>query len=51
MELSLNEFSLEALSEKIYNHKTRDYFEEIVSSYNNKNFRSATVMIVRIEKL
>lgn len=45
MELSLNEFSLEALSEKIYNHKTRDYFEEIVSSYNNKNFRSATVML------
>jgi hypothetical protein len=45
MELSLNEFSLEALSENIYNHKTMDYFEEIISSYNNNGFRSATVML------
>ena len=45
MELSLNEFSLEALSESIYNHKTKEYFYEIISSYNNKNFRSATVML------
>lgn len=42
---SLNEFSLEALKESIYNHKTMDYFEEIISSYNNKSFRSATVML------
>lgn len=41
----MNEFSLEALSENIYNHKTMDYFEEIISSYNNKSFRSATVML------
>jgi len=41
----LDEFSLEALSESIYNHKTKGYFEEIISSYNNKSFRSATVML------
>ncbi|EGU30871.1 hypothetical protein VIBRN418_16331 [Vibrio sp. N418] len=41
----MDEFSLEALSEKIYNYKTRDYFNEIVSSYNNDNYRSATVML------
>jgi len=41
----LNEFSLETLSEKIYNHKTMDYFDEIISSYNSKSFRSATVML------
>lgn len=41
----MSEFSLEALSEKIYNHKTKDYFNEIINSYNNKSFRSATVML------
>ena len=41
----MNEFSLEVMSEKIYNHKTKQYFEEITSSYNNKNYRSATVML------
>jgi len=45
MELNLNEFSLEALSESIYNHKTKIYFEEIISSYNSKSYRSATVML------
>lgn len=41
----MNEFSLEVMSEKIYNHKTKEYFKEIVSSYNNENYRSATVML------
>lgn len=45
MELILNEFSIETLSESIYNHKTQEYFDEIISSYNNKSFRSATVML------
>ncbi|EPG0533596.1 hypothetical protein ACSWYU_005194 [Vibrio harveyi] len=41
----MNEFSLEAISEKIYHYKTKEYFKEIVSSYNNENYRSAAVML------
>lgn len=40
----MDEFSLESMSEKIYHHKTKEYFGEIVSSYNN-NYRSASVML------
>lgn len=29
----------------IYSSKTRNYFKEIISSYNNENFRSAIVML------
>ena len=31
--------------ENIYNEKTKNYFEEVLSSYNNKNYRSAVVHI------
>ena len=41
----MNEFSLEAISENIYHYKTKEYFKEIVSSYNNENYRSAAVML------
>lgn len=30
---------------QIYSNKTRDYFREVISSYDNKNFRSSTVML------
>lgn len=33
------------MSEKIYHHKTKEYFGEIISSYNNNNYRSASVML------
>jgi len=39
------EFSLENLSEKIHYGKTRNYFQEVLSSYHNGNYRSAVVML------
>ena len=39
------EFSLENLSEKIHYGKTKDYFQEVLSSYHNGNSRSAVVML------
>jgi len=39
------EFSLENLSEKIHYGKTKDYFQEVISSYQNGNYRSAVVML------
>jgi len=39
------EFSLENLSEKIHYAKTRNYFQEVLSSYHNGNYRSAVVML------
>jgi hypothetical protein len=39
------EFSLENLSEKIHYGKTKDYFQEVISSYHNGNYRSAVVML------
>lgn len=34
--------------ENIYNEKTKNYFEEVLSSYNNKNYRSAIVMLYSV---
>jgi hypothetical protein len=39
------EFSLENLSEKIHYGQTKDYFQEVLSSYHNGNYRSAVVML------
>jgi hypothetical protein len=41
----MSEFSLEKNSELIHFGKTKEYFEEVLSSYNNGNYRSATVML------
>lgn len=38
-------YALESLQEKIFFPKTKEYFKEVISSYNNQNYRSATVMI------
>lgn len=38
-------YGLESLQGQIFFPKTREYFEEVISSYNNQNYRSATVMI------
>lgn len=43
--LTLIEFTIENIAEKIHNGKTKDYFTEVLSSYNNGNFRSAVVML------
>jgi hypothetical protein len=41
----MSEFSLESLAEKIYDVKTKNYFQEVLSSYQNGNYRSAVVML------
>lgn len=38
-------FSLEKMSEDIHYGKTKEYFLEVLSSYQNRNFRSAVVML------
>ena len=41
----MQEFSLERISEQIHYGKTKDYFQEVLSSYNNGNYRSSVVML------
>lgn len=41
----MDEYSIEKRSEKIFHSKTKEYFEEVVSSYREGNYRSATVML------
>lgn len=41
----MQEFSLERISEKIHYGKTKGYFQEVLSSYNNGNYRSSVVML------
>ncbi|WP_394672578.1 hypothetical protein [Limnobacter sp.] len=41
----MQEFSLERISEQIHYGKTKGYFQEVLSSYNNGNYRSAVVML------
>jgi len=41
----MQEFSLERISDQIHYGKTKEYFQEVLSSYNNGNYRSAVVML------
>lgn len=41
----MQEFSLERISEQIHYGKTKAYFQEVLSSYNNGNYRSSVVML------
>ncbi|UUC20560.1 hypothetical protein NOV18_08785 [Pseudomonas asiatica] len=41
----MDEFALEKMSERIHYGKTKEYFAEVLSSYNNGNYRSAVVML------
>ena len=41
----MKDFSLELSAENIFNSKTNNYFQEVLSSYNAGNFRSAIVML------
>lgn len=41
----MQEFSLEKMAERIHYGKTQGYFEEVLSSYHNENYRSAVVML------
>jgi hypothetical protein len=40
--------SIEYKTDNIYHQKTRDYFNEVLSSYNNGNYRSAIVMLYSV---
>ncbi|MBG9588308.1 hypothetical protein [Cytobacillus firmus] len=42
------EYSIDRAAEKIYNPKTREYFEEVLSSYSIGNYRSAIVMLYSV---
>ncbi|MTJ02660.1 hypothetical protein [Idiomarina piscisalsi] len=41
----MQEFSLERISEQIHYGKTKEYFQEVLSSYTNGNYRSSVVML------
>ncbi|WDQ32149.1 hypothetical protein PTQ21_27845 [Paenibacillus marchantiae] len=42
------DFSIEYVSEKIYHPKSKEYFQEVISSYHNGNYRSALVMLYSV---
>lgn len=44
----MNTNSIEYKSENIYHSKTKEYFEEVLSSYHNGNYRSAIVMLYSV---
>lgn len=44
----MTEFSIDILSEKINNGKTRNYFKEILQSYHNANYRATVVMLYTV---
>lgn len=44
----MRDFSIDLQSEKIYSHKTKEYFAEVVKSYYNESYRSAVVMLYSI---
>lgn len=41
----MTDFSIELSAERIYDKRTQDYFREVLSSFINGNYRSATVML------
>lgn len=42
------ERNLAELADGIYHQKTKEYFEEVLSSYEHKNYRSAVVMLYTV---
>ncbi|SEG79588.1 hypothetical protein [Paenibacillus sp. UNC499MF] len=42
------DFSIEYNAERIYHPKTKEYFNEVISSYNNGSYRSAVVMLYSV---
>ncbi|UII55434.1 hypothetical protein LS684_17640 [Cytobacillus spongiae] len=42
------EHNLAELVEGIYHQKTKEYFEEVLSSYEHQNYRSAVVMLYTV---
>jgi len=44
----MRDYSLDTLSEQIYSGKTREYFNDVISSYYSGSYRSAVVMLYSI---
>ncbi|MEK3658231.1 hypothetical protein NSQ29_01550 [Paenibacillus sp. FSL F4-0236] len=44
----LHDYSLDLATEKIHHPKTKEYFQEVISSYNNRNYRSAIVSLYTV---
>ncbi|WP_068776976.1 hypothetical protein [Paenibacillus sp. FJAT-26967] len=42
------DFSIEYVSERIYHPRSKEYFQEVISSYSNGNYRSALVMLYSV---
>lgn len=42
------EEKIQDLSEMIYHHKTKEYFEEVMKSYRQENYRSCVVMLYTV---
>ncbi|MDQ3061134.1 MAG: hypothetical protein M3R45_16745 [Pseudomonadota bacterium] len=43
--IKMKDFSIELAAENIVDHRSRDYFREVLSSFVNGNHRSAVVML------
>lgn len=41
----MSNFSIDLAAERIADRRTKEYFQEVLSSFSNGNFRSATVML------
>lgn len=44
----MSDFSLDLAAEKIYQPQTKEYFKEVLSSYNNGNYRSVVVSLYTV---
>lgn len=42
----MRDYSFESAIERIDDHRTKEYFNEVITSYYNENFRSAVVLLL-----
>ncbi|MEC1395969.1 hypothetical protein [Peribacillus simplex] len=42
------ENTVQELAEMIYHHKTKKYFDEVLNSFENENYRSSVVMLYTV---
>lgn len=41
-------YSIEQLADNVHHHKTKQYFEEVLRSFENENYRSSVVMLYTV---
>jgi hypothetical protein len=44
----MRDYSFESATERIEDHRTKEYFNEVISSYYNENYRAAVVLLYTI---